>query len=145
MNVILRPGPYVCAEWELGAYPSWLLKDKSLVLRSDDPKYTAAVKSWFARLGQEIKPLLLKNGGPIIAIQVENEYGAFGDDKAYLEGVKNDLIEAGMGDSLLYTSNQPGDMGKGSLPELPTVVNFGTGDAERSFTELENSAPTDRG
>jgi beta-galactosidase len=141
LYVLLRPGPYVCAEWELGGYPSWLLKDKNLVLRSDDPKYTAAVKTWFARLGQEIKPLLLKNGGPIIAIQVENEYGAFGDDKAYLEGVKDDLIEAGMGDSLLYTSNQPSDMVKGSLPELPTVVNFGTGDAERSFAKLEQFRP----
>ena len=141
LHVLLRPGPYVCAEWELGGYPSWLLKDKGLVLRSDDPKYTAAVKTWFARLGQEIRPLLLANGGPIIAIQVENEYGAFGDDKAYLEGVKEQLIEAGMGDSLLYTSNQPGDAAKGSLPELPTVVNFGTGDAERSFAKLEQFRP----
>ncbi len=85
LNVILRPGPYVCAEWELGGYPSWLLKDRSLILRSTDPKYTAAVATWFTRLGQEIKPLLLKNGGPIIAVQVENEYGSFGDDQAYLE------------------------------------------------------------
>ena len=61
LNVILRPGPYVCAEWELGGYPSWLLKDKNLVLRSDDPKYTAAVQRWFARLGKEITPLLLRN------------------------------------------------------------------------------------
>jgi beta-galactosidase len=141
LNVILRPGPYVCAEWELGGYPSWLLKDKSLVLRSDDPKYTAAVTRWFARLAQEIKPLLQKNGGPIIAIQVENEYGAFGDDKTYLEGVKNQLIEAGLGDALLYTSNQPGDILKGSLPELPTVINFGTGDAKKSFAKLDELRP----
>ena len=67
--------PHVCAEWELGGGgPSWLLKDRSLVLRSQDPKYTAAVRSWFSRLSKEIKPLLLKNGGPIIAVQVENEY-----------------------------------------------------------------------
>ena len=72
LNVILRPGPYVCAEWELGGYPSWLLKDRNLVLRSDDPAYNKAVHEWFTRLGQEIRPLLLKNGGPIIAVQVEN-------------------------------------------------------------------------
>jgi beta-galactosidase len=141
LNVILRPGPYICGEWELGGYPSWLLKDRSLVLRSTDPKYTKAVQSWFARLSQEIKPLLLKNGGPIVAVQVENEYGSFGDDKAYLEGVKTTLVESGMGDTLLYTSNPPDDLLKGSLPELPTVINFGTGDAEKSFAKLEQLRP----
>jgi beta-galactosidase len=141
LHVILRPGPYVCAEWELGGYPSWLLKDRNLVLRSDDPKYTAAVQRWFARLSQEIKPLLLKNGGPIIAIQVENEYGSFGDDKGYLEGVKNALIESGMGDTLLYTADGPAQLTKGSLPELPAVVNFGTGDATSSFARLEELRP----
>jgi beta-galactosidase len=141
LNVILRPGPYVCAEWELGGYPSWLLKDRSLELRSSDPKYTAAVHTWFARLAQEITPLLLKNGGPIIAVQVENEYGAIGEDPNYLKSVKAELIASGMGDSLLYTSNQPPDIAKGSLDELPTVVNFGTGDAEKSFRALEAARP----
>ena len=60
LNVILRPGPYVCAEWELGGYPSWLLKDHGLVLRSQDAKYTAAVERWFTRLAKEITPLLLR-------------------------------------------------------------------------------------
>ncbi len=141
LNVILRPGPYVCAEWELGGYPSWLLKDRSVVLRSQDPKYTAAVRSWFFRLSKEIKPLLLKNGGPIIAVQVENEYGSLGDDKVYLEGVKNALIESGMGDTVLYTANPPRDLLNGSLPELPTVINFGTGNAEKSFARLEQLRP----
>ena len=142
LNVILRPGPYVCAEWELGGYPSWLLKDRSLVLRSTDAKYTAAVHTWFARLGQEIRPLLLKNGGPIIAVQVENEYGSFGDDKAYMEGVKNEIISSGMGDSILYTADGPSEVPKGSLPELPAVINFGTGDAHNSFAKLEQLRPT---
>jgi beta-galactosidase len=141
LNVILRPGPYVCAEWELGGYPSWLLKDRDVVLRSEEPKYTAAVKTWFARLGKELEPLLLKNGGPIIAVQLENEYGSFGDDKAYLEGLKQTLIESGMGDTVLYTANPVNDLLKGSLPELPTVINFGTGDAEKSFARLEQLRP----
>lgn len=141
LNVILRPGPYVCAEWELGGYPSWLLKDRNLILRSDESRYTAVVKSWFARLSTEIKPLLLKNGGPIIAVQVENEYGSVGDDKNYLEGVKNALVESGMGDTMLYTANPPGDLLSGSLPELPTVINFGTGNAEKSFAKLEELRP----
>ncbi len=141
LNVILRPGPYICAEWELGGYPSWLLKDRDLILRSSEPKYTAAVQTWFHRLGQEINPLLLKNGGPIIAVQVENEYGSFGDDKSYLEGVKNTLIENRIGDTVLYTANPPNDLINGSLPELPTVINFGGGDAQKSFAKLEQHRP----
>ena len=141
LNVVLRPGPYICAEWELGGYPSWLLKDRALVLRSSEPKYTAAVTAWFARLSQEIKPLLLKNGGPIIAVQVENEYGSFGDDNTYLEGVKKELVDAGMGDTILYTANPPNDLANGSLAGLPSVINFGTGDAEKGFARLERLRP----
>lgn len=107
LYVILRPGPYVCAEWELGGYPSWLLKDRSLVLRSSDPQYLAAVQRWFHRLGAEIAPLLLKNGGPILAIQVENEYGSFGDDHGYMEAVKTALVESGMDGPVLYTADGP--------------------------------------
>ncbi|WP_263379272.1 glycoside hydrolase family 35 protein [Granulicella paludicola] len=141
LNVILRPGPYICGEWELGGYPSWLLKDPNLVLRSDDPKYTAEVHTWLMRLGKEIKPLLLKNGGPIIAVQLENEYGSFGDDKAYLEELKKELHESGMGDSLIYTADGPEQLPKGSLPELPAVINFGTGDAEKAFATLAKERP----
>jgi beta-galactosidase len=142
LNVILRPGPYVCAEWELGGYPSWLLKDHNLVLRSNDPNYSAAVQRWFVRLGREIAPLLLRNGGPIIAVQVENEYGSFGDDHAYMESVKSALQQSGMGPGLLYTADGPGQISKGSLPELPAVINFGTGDAEKSFALLDTMRPT---
>lgn len=141
LDVILRPGPYVCAEWELGGYPSWLLKDRNLVLRSTEPKYTAAVDRWMSRLGQEVKPLLLRNGGPIIAVQLENEYGAFGDDKAYLEGLEATYRRAGLADGVLFTSNQASDLAKGSLPNLPSVVNFGSGGAEKSVAKLEAFRP----
>jgi len=141
LNIILRPGPYVCAEWELGGYPSWLLKDRDVVLRSSEPKYTAAVHAWFARLGQEIKPLLAKNGGPIIAVQLENEYGSFGDDKEYLKGLKKELIDSGMGDTLIYTADGPDQIPKGSLPELPAVINFGSGEAMKSFARLDTLRP----
>jgi beta-galactosidase len=140
LNIILRPGPYVCAEWELGGYPSWLLKDRNLILRSENPQYMATVKTWFARLGQEIRPLLLANGGPIIAIQVENEYGSFGDDHAYLEAVKSALIDSGM-TGVFYTADGPLLIPKGGLPELPAVINFGTGEAKESFAELEKLRP----
>lgn len=141
LDVILRPGPYVCAEWELGGYPSWLLKDRTTLLRSTEPKYTAAVERWINRLGQEVKPLLLKNGGPIVAVQLENEYGAFGDDKAYLEGLEATYRRAGLADGVLFTSNQASDLAKGSLPHIPSVVNFGSGGAEKSVAKLEEFRP----
>jgi beta-galactosidase len=141
LNVILRPGPYVCAEWELGGYPSWLLKDRNVVLRSQEPKYTAAVERWFTRLGQEIRPLLLANGGPIIAVQVENEYGSFGDDHAYMGALKNLLERSGMAPQVLYTADGPEKIPNGALPELPAVINFGTGEAKESFAVLDKLRP----
>lgn len=141
LNVILRPGPYVCAEWELGGYPSWLLKDRNLVLRSEDPKYTAAVERWFTRLAKEITPLLLANGGPIIAVQVENEYGSFDNDHAYMEGLKKLLQKTGMAPTVLYTADGPEKIPKGGLPELPAVINFGTGEAKNSFAVLDTLRP----
>ena len=143
LNIILRPGPYVCAEWELGGYPSWLLKDRSLRLRSTDPKYIAAMNTWFARLAHELSPLLLRNGGPIIAVQVENEYGSFGKDHAYMEAVKSALLNSGLAtlDTLLYTADGPEQVPNGSLPELPAVINFGTGDAREGFASLKKLRP----
>jgi beta-galactosidase len=141
LNVILRPGPYVCAEWELGGYPSWLLKDRSVVLRGTDPKYLAAMNRWFARLGKEVSPLLLRNGGPIIAIQVENEYGSFDDDHVYMEAVKKALEQNGMAASVLYTADGAERIPAGSLPELPAVVNFGSGEAEKAFGTLKSLRP----
>jgi len=143
LNVILRPGPYVCAEWDLGGYPAWLLKDRSLILRSTDPKYIAAMNEWFVRLAKELSPLLLHNGGPIIAIQVENEYGSFGDDHAYMESVKDALLKSGLAtaDTLLYTADGPEQVPKGSLPGLPAVINFGTGDAKQGFETLKKLRP----
>lgn len=141
LNVILRPGPYICAEWELGGYPSWLLKDRSMLLRSDDPKYIAAMNAWFARLAQEIKPLLIQNGGPIIAVQVENEYGSFGDDHAYMRAVRDALVKNGLATNVLYTADGPDKIPNGSLPDLPAVINFGTGDAKASFAKLEQLRP----
>jgi len=143
LNVILRPGPYVCAEWDLGGYPSWLLKDRNLTLRSNDPKYLAAMNEWFARLAKELSPLLLHNGGPIIAIQVENEYGSFGDDHAYMQAVQGALVKLGLAasDTLLYTADGPEQVPNGSLPELPAVINFGTGDARQGFETLKKLRP----
>ncbi len=143
LNVILRPGPYVCAEWDLGGYPSWLLKDRSLELRSTDPKYITAMNAWFTRLARELSPLLIQNGGPIIAVQIENEYGSFGHDHAYMQAVESALLKSRLAtsDTLLYTADGADQVPNGSLSNRPAVVNFGTGDAKNSFATLKKLRP----
>jgi beta-galactosidase len=141
LYVILRPGPYACAEWEFGGYPAWLLKDPSLVVRSRDPKFLAAARRWLLRLGQELAPLQIGNGGPIIAVQVENEYGSYGDDHAYMEDIRHMLLDAGFTRAQLYTADGAEEVPRGSLPELPAVINFGPGEARKSFALLKKLRP----
>ncbi|MGZ3750999.1 MAG: glycoside hydrolase family 35 protein, partial [Mucilaginibacter sp.] len=88
MWVIMRPGPYVCAEWDFGGLPPYLLKIPDIKLRCMDPRYMAAAERYMTKLAAIVKPLLCTNGGPILMMQVENEYGSFGNDKAYLETLR---------------------------------------------------------
>jgi beta-galactosidase len=141
LHVILRPGPYVCAEWEFGGFPAWLLKNHAMKIRSRDPLFMTAVSEWFDRLGQVVHPMMLSQGGPIIAVQVENEYGAFGDDHQYMEAIKAALQHSGMGDGYLFTSDGPDYFEGGSLPELPVAVNFGAGGAKMAFAALKAWRP----
>ncbi|WP_433967382.1 glycoside hydrolase family 35 protein [Tunturiibacter gelidiferens] len=144
LYVILRPGPYVCAEWEFGGYPPWLLKDHSTVVRTSDPKFMKPAAQWIARLGKELAPLQVGNGGPIILTQVENEYGSFGNDHAYMEQIHKLLVDAGFTESQLYTADGPEKVSDGSLPELPVGINFGgeeDGTAERAFATLKKVRP----
>jgi beta-galactosidase len=144
LYVILRPGPYVCAEWEFGGYPSWLLKDHSTLVRTSDPKFMVPTARWIERLGKELAPLQVGNGGPIILTQVENEYGSFGNDHAYMEQIHKLLVDAGFTQSQLYTADGPDKVRDGSLPELPVGINFGgeeDGAAERAFAKLKEVRP----
>ncbi|MDQ6886048.1 MAG: beta-galactosidase [Gemmatimonadota bacterium] len=134
--VILRPGPYVCAEWDLGGYPAWLLADSAMVLRSPQPRFTRPASRWLDRLGRELSPLLATHGGPILAVQVENEYGSFDRDTSYLRWQLDALRHAGFGDALLYTADGDVQLPHGTLPDLPAVVNFGTGEADSAFARL---------
>ncbi len=143
LYVILRPGPYVCAEWEWGGYPAWLLKQHGIVVRSRDPKFMEPARRWLLRLGKELAPLQIGNGGPIIAVQVENEYGSFGNDHAYMEQIHRDLVDAGFNKALLYTADGPEQIPNGSLPELPAVVNFAPGNAKHAFATLHKLRPND--
>ncbi|MCU0472618.1 MAG: beta-galactosidase [Bacteroidales bacterium] len=88
MWLILRPGPYVCAEWELGGIPPYLLRIPDIKLRCMDPRYMAAAERYIVRLAEEIRPWLVTKGGPILMIQIENEYGSFGNDRNYMINLK---------------------------------------------------------
>jgi len=144
LYVILRPGPYVCAEWEFGGYPAWLLKDHYTVVRSSDPRFMKPAARWIARMGQELAPLQIGSGGPIILTQVENEYGTFGKDHAYMEQIRKLMVDAGFTKSQLYTADGPEQVPDGSLPELPVGINFGgekDGEAQKAFETLKKVRP----
>lgn len=139
--VILRPGPYVCAEWEFGGYPAWLLHEPGMEVRTSNPAFMADATRWLHRLGQELAPMQSGNGGPIIAVQVENEYGSFGSDHNYMEQIHHLLLDAGFNRAMLYTADGADELPNGSLPELPAVINFGSGDAKAEFAKLAKLRP----
>ncbi len=120
--VILRPSPYVCAEWEFGGYPYWLQNEKGLVIRSKEPEYLAEYKKYIDTLGKQLSPYLITNGGNILMVQVENEYGSYGSDKQYMEINKKMFIDAGL-NCQLSTCDPVKDIAKGSLPGLLPEVN----------------------
>jgi beta-galactosidase len=139
--VILRPGPYVCAEWDFGGYPAWLLREPGMEVRTSNPAFIAAASRWLHHLGQELAPLQSANGGPIIAVQVENEYGSYGSDHRYMEQIHHLLLDSGFDKAMLYTADGADELQNGSLPELPAVINFGTGDAKTEFAKLAKIRP----
>jgi beta-galactosidase len=140
--VILRPGPYSCAEWEFGGLPSWLLREPGMVVRSSNPAFMADAARWLHRLGKELAPLQSAYGGPILAVQVENEYVSFGTDSAYMHGVKQMLLDSGFDQAMLYTADGDSQVSKSLLPELPAVINFGPPTtAETAFGRLAKARP----
>ena len=141
LYVILRPGPYACAEWDLGGLPAWLLADPNIVLRSADEKFLAPAERWLQRLGRELAPLQISHGGPIIAVQVENEYGSFGNDHEYMQRILATLRKAGLGEVLLYTADGGDELLAGTLPDIHAVVNFGPGEAKAEFAKLQKFRP----
>ncbi|MGF2411046.1 glycoside hydrolase family 35 protein [Ferruginibacter sp.] len=120
--VVLRPSPYVCAEWEFGGYPYWLQNEKGLIVRSKEPSYTKAYRNYLMAVGKQLAPLQINRGGNILMVQIENEYGSYGNDKEYLALNKQLFIEAGF-DGLLYTCDPARDVANGSLQGLMPAVN----------------------
>ena len=138
--VILRPGPYACAEWEMGGSPWWLLKHDDIKLRSRDPNYLNAVKSYLKEVGRVLGPLQITHGGPIIMAQVENEYGFFGKDAAYMDEIRNALLDAGF-DVPLFACNPPDMMKNGLLTNLFQAGNFGS-DVVKNFAKVRKIQKT---
>lgn len=135
--VLLRPGPYVCAEWDNGGFPSWLLDTPDRKIRTLDPRYMAETDRWLRRLGQEVAGLEVDRGGPILMTQVENEYGSFGSNHDYMAAVRDQIRKAGFAGAL-YTVDPSDVLDRGALKDLFNGVNFGSGaDAAKEFARFD--------
>ncbi|NUS16482.1 MAG: beta-galactosidase [Streptomyces sp.] len=129
LYVLLRPGPYICGEWEGGGLPGWLLAEPDIRLRSTDPRFLAAVEGFLGALLPRVAPYLGTRGGPVLAVQVENEFGAYGEDRPYLRHLVDVLRRHGV-DVPLFTCDQPADLARGALPGVLATANFGSRVAE---------------
>src|SRR6478752_6497659 len=96
MHAIVRPGPYICAEWDNGGLPAWLFTDPAVGIRRSEPTFVAAVSGFLRNVLDIVRPLQVTEGGPVLLVQVENEYGAYGDDKAYLRELVRVIRDAGI-------------------------------------------------
>ncbi|HET9173238.1 MAG TPA: beta-galactosidase family protein [Actinospica sp.] len=142
MHAIVRPGPYICAEWDNGGLPAWLFQRPGTGIRTSEPTYLAAVEEYYEHLAPILVPRQIDRGGPIVLVQVENEYGAYGSDKAYLKALTELTRRVGITVPLI-TVDQPLDdmIENGSLPELHKTASFGSRVGER-LDRLRRHQPT---
>lgn len=142
MYVIVRPGPYVCAEWEMGGLPWWLLKKQDVQLRSLDPYYMERVGIFMKEVGKQLADLQITRGGNIIMVQVENEFGSYGTDKPYVSAIRDLVREAGFTDVPLFQCDWSSNFTNNALDDLLWTVNFGTGaNIEEQFKKLKELRP----
>ena len=142
MYVIVRPGPYVCAEWEMGGLPWWLLKKKDIRLREQDPYFMKRVKLFEQKVGEQLAPLTIQNDGPIIMIQVENEYGSYGEDKPYISDIRDCLRSIYGSELTLFQCDWSSNFEKNGLDDLVWTMNFGTGaNIDQQFRRLGELRP----
>ncbi|MBV1854196.1 glycoside hydrolase family 35 protein [Catellatospora tritici] len=143
LDAIVRPGPYICAEWENGGLPAWLTGQPGIRVRCLDERYLAAVDAFFDRLIPIVAAHQTTRGGNVLMVQVENEYGSYGSDRAYLEHLADGLRRRGV-DVPLFTSDGPEDfmLTGGTLPGVLATVNFGS-DPEGAFAALRRHRPDD--
>ena len=142
MYVILRPGPYVCAEWEMGGLPWWLLKKKDIRLREPDPYFIERVALFEAEVAKQVKDMTIANGGPIIMVQVENEYGSYGADKGYVSQIR-DIVRTHFGNDItLFQCDWSSNFTLNGLDDLIWTMNFGTGaNIDQQFAKLKKLRP----
>ncbi len=142
MYVIVRPGPYVCAEWEMGGLPWWLLKKKDIKLREQDPYFMERVKVFEQEVGKQLAPLTIQNGGPIIMVQVENEYGSYGKDKPYVSAIRDIVRKSGFDKVSLFQCDWSSNFLNNGLDDLTWTMNFGTGaNIDQQFKRLGEVRP----
>ena len=141
MYVILRPGPYACAEWEMGGLPWWLLK-RDVKLRTSDPYFLERVKVYMDQMGKQLADLQVTRGGNIIMVQVENEYGAYATDKEYIANIRDIVRGAGFTDVPLFQCDWSSTFQLNGLDDLLWTINFGTGaNIDAQFANLKKARP----
>lgn len=135
MRAIVRPGPYICAEFDGGGLPAWLFREPGIGIRSSEPRYLAALTRFLRRVFDLVVPLQIDRGGPIILMQVENEYGAYGDDADYLRALV-DLFRTSGVTVPLTTVDQPTPemLAAGNIAGLLATGSFGARAGERLAT-----------
>jgi len=139
LKVIIRPGPYVCGEWDFGGLPWWLLRDPNQHVRTGTPAFLTATKRYFKALGEQLAPLQATRGGPIVMVQVENEYDGFGRDDGYIGALCTALRESGF-EVPFYTSEMSWSLRRSSVPDLIRAVGF-SDQPDKYFAELKRVQP----
>ena len=142
MFVIVRPGPYVCAEWEMGGLPWWLLKKEDIKLRDLDPYFMESVKRFEGKVAEQLVPLTVQNGGPIIMVQVENEYGSYDENKPYVREIRDCLRASGWDQTVMFQCDWSSNFTLNGLEDLQWTMNFGTGaNVLKEFQKLKELRP----
>lgn len=139
MWVIIRPGPYVCAEWEFGGLPPYLLRHPEVKVRCLDPVYMKAAERYINRLADVLRPFLITSGGPVLMIQIENEYGSYGNDRGYLAALKEIWIRNGI-DVPFFTGDGPATymLEAGTLPGCAVGLDSGSSEADFDLAKTMN-------
>lgn len=141
LYVIVRPGPYTCAEWDFGGFPAWLLKDKNLRIRCNNDDFMLKTERYFEKILSLLTPLQITRGGNLIAMQIENEYGSYGNDKQYLMQIETILRKHGVDIPLFTSDGNCHDMlSGGTLPHIYTTLNFGS-HSKNAFRVLDSLQP----
>lgn len=142
MYIILRPGPYVCSEWEMGGLPWWLLKKKDIQLRTNDPYFLERTRIYMDEIGKQLADLQAPRGGNIIMVQVENEYGGYAVDKKYIANIRDIVRRAGFTDVPLFQCDWSSTFQLNGLDDLLWTINFGTGaNIDAQFKALREARP----